>query len=63
MQNGTAIDINPLYNPYVTAKQISPASAKPYATRNNHKYQIDKNDALYKIFINHRLVLGWKLEV
>lgn len=54
--NGTAIDINPLYNPYVKQNCISPVSGKLYANRNiNNKYQIDKSDELYKIFIKH----GW----
>lgn len=53
---GTAIDINPLYNPYVTNNGISPVSGTLYADRNiDCKYQINQNDALYKIFINH----GW----
>lgn len=53
---GTAIDINPLYNPFVTNVRISPQSGAIYADRNiNCKYQISKNDELYKIFIKH----GW----
>ena len=56
MRSGTAIDINPLYNPYVANGSISPEAGKKYANRNlNNKYLIKKNDALYKIFINH----GW----
>lgn len=53
---GTAIDINPLYNPHVTNNSISPVSATPYANRNiDCKYQINKNDSIYQIFIKH----GW----
>lgn len=53
---GTAIDINPLYNPYVANGKVSPASAYVYADRSaNKEYQINKNDALYKIFIDK----GW----
>ena len=64
MLNGSAIDINPLYNPYITSKTVSPASATPYVDRSlNNEYMIDKNDALCKIFIKHRLDLGWKLEI
>lgn len=64
MLNGCAIDINPLYNPYITSKAVSPASATPYVDRSlDNEYMIDKNDVLYKIFIKHRLDLGWKLEI
>lgn len=59
---GLAIDINPLYNPYVVNGSISPVSGSLYADRSlNHQHQINKNDALYKIFTKHRLVLGWRL--
>jgi len=59
---GLAIDINPLYNPYIVNGSIYPASSALYANRGlKHKYQISKNDNLYKIFIKHRLVLGWRL--
>ncbi len=54
--NGTAIDVNPLYNPYVANNYVSPVSGMLYANRSiNNKHQINRNDALYKIFINH----GW----
>lgn len=56
MQIGTAIDINPLYNPCVTNTRITPVSGSIYADRNiNCIYQINKNDELYKIFIKY----GW----
>ena len=56
---GLAIDINPLYNPYVANGSISPVSGSLYADRNlKLKYQIKKNDDIYKIFTKHRLVLG-----
>lgn len=56
MQIGTAIDINPLYNPYVANGNISPSAGKMYANRTlNSKYQINKNDAVYNIFIKY----GW----
>ena len=54
--NGTAIDINPLYNPYVTKECISPEAGIKYADRSiNQEYQVNESDALYKIFIKH----GW----
>ena len=53
---GTAIDINPLYNPYIANGYVSPASASIYANRNLHSaYQINQNDELYKIFTKY----GW----
>lgn len=56
MQNGIAIDINPLYNPYVTKECISPIAGLEYANRSiNQKYQVNKNDELYKIFVKY----GW----
>jgi len=60
---GTAIDINPLYNPYVSNGKTSPASGFLYINRNSEsKHLIRKNDAIYKIFINHRLGLGRRLD-
>ena len=62
MPNGCAIDINPLYNPYVTKASTTPVNGAKYADRTlENKYKIDKNSDIYKIFIKHRLVLGWKL--
>ena len=53
---GCAIDINPLYNPYVSGNTISPASGSIYANRySSISYQINKDDRLYKLFISH----GW----
>lgn len=53
---GMAIDINPLYNPYIEGENISPASAVAYADRSlKQKYQISKNDDIYKIFAKY----GW----
>ncbi|MCI8654883.1 MAG: M15 family metallopeptidase [Clostridia bacterium] len=53
---GTAIDINPLYNPYITKNSISPTSGIAYVDRDlDCQYQIKKNDILYKIFKKH----GW----
>lgn len=62
MQNGTAIDINPLYNPYVTKNHISPVSGSIYADRSiKNEHQITKNSELYKIFTNHGWSWGRKL--
>lgn len=61
---GLAVDINPLYNPYVSYEEdgtqnISPASASAYADRSVHfPYKIDENDLCYKLFIQHGFTWG-----
>jgi len=63
---GMAIDINPLYNPYVRVRNgktiVEPASARPFATNREAlkkkntqgtKQIIDRNDLCYKLFIQH----------
>lgn len=55
---GRAIDINPLYNPYVRTKDgetlISPDNAAPYADRSaDFPHKIDRDDLCYKLFIQH----------
>lgn len=65
---GCAIDINPLYNPYVKRSKngvlhVSPASARPYADRSKKfAYKIDTTDLCYREFIRHGFVWGgaWK---
>ncbi len=53
---GRAVDINPLYNPYIVGDKVMPSNGKPYADRNkNFAYKIDENDRCYKIFRSH----GW----
>ena len=54
---GIAIDINPLYNPYIDGKRIEPANAVIYKDRNiNVKGIIKKGDTLYNAFIKR----GWQ---
>lgn len=61
---GLAVDMNPLYNPYVSYEQdgtlnISPASASAYADRSvSFPYKIDENDLCYKLFIQHGFTWG-----
>lgn len=60
---GHAVDINPLYNPYVktTGGQIyvAPSSALPYVDRTQKfPYMIIKNDICYQLFINHGFQWG-----
>ncbi len=60
---GASIDINPLYNPYISGKIISPANAKKYTDRNiNEKGVIKKEDDLYNAFIKRGWTWGgeWK---
>lgn len=69
--SGRAIDINPLYNPYVyhNAKGnlvVSPSKAKAYANRKaSFPYKIDKNDLCYREFIKHGFIWGgsWKRRI
>lgn len=65
---GLAIDINPLYNPYVKTRSngqqyIEPANAAPYADRSKHfHYKIDSADICCKLFKQHGFKWGgdWK---
>ncbi len=61
---GLAIDINPLYNPYITytkagEETVLPASAAAYADRSvSFPYKIDEDDLCYKLFIQHGFIWG-----
>lgn len=61
---GLAIDVNPLYNPYITyngdgSENVSPAAAVGYADRSvSFPYKIDENDLCYKLFIKHGFIWG-----
>jgi hypothetical protein len=60
---GVAIDINPIQNPYIKGKKISPASGTNYVNRK--KFQngmIIKNDVCYKAFKDRGWTWGgeWK---
>lgn len=61
---GMAIDINPLYNPYVKkGKQgqmiVYPATGKPFTDRScNFDYKIEKNDICYRLFIQRGFSWG-----
>lgn len=61
---GLAIDINPLYNPYITygkdgTMNVSPASGTDYADRTlSFPYKIDEDDLCYKLFIQHGFTWG-----
>lgn len=60
---GLAIDINPLYNPYVKTNGgktiVSPEEGRPYADRKkDFQYKIDENDPCYKEFVAHGFKWG-----
>lgn len=48
---GLAIDVNPLYNPYITDSGYEPSNAGDYLDRTQDTpYQIDANDLCYQLF-------------
>ncbi len=60
---GLAIDINPLYNPYVTGTgenvKVQPANAADYTDREGEfLYKIDHDDLCYQLFIEHGFTWG-----
>lgn len=61
---GLAVDINPLYNPYVTygkdgSQQVSPSAALNYADRTlSFPYKIDESDLCFKLFKEHGFTWG-----
>lgn len=63
---GMAIDINPLYNPFVRKSGVEPLSGKKYAynreSRKDIPMKIDRSDLCYKLFIKHGFRWGgaWK---
>lgn len=60
---GLAVDINPLYNPYITfrngKKNIEPANATEFEDRTkNFPYKITTDDLCYKIFTSNGFLWG-----
>ena len=61
---GLAIDINPLYNPYITynsdgSYNVYPENARDYVDRSKaFPYKIDENDLCYKLFTDHGFTWG-----
>ena len=54
---GLAVDINPLYNPYVRGSRVEPASGAAYADRTRTcPYYIRKGDACHAAFTRR----GWR---
>ena len=57
--HGLAVDINPLYNPYVTAAAVSPSGSGPYADRSSEFIsKIDHEDLAYRLFTEHGFIWG-----
>lgn len=65
---GMAVDLNPLYNPYVKRRKdgtivVSPEEGRPYVDRTaDFPYKITKSDLAYKLFKSHGFKWGgeWK---
>lgn len=60
---GLAVDINPLYNPYVSRSRgrlhVEPSKGRNYVDRRKQfPYKIDRNDLCYKLFIEHGFSWG-----
>lgn len=56
---GLAVDINPLYNPYVKGSVVSPSEGRPYADRSgDFPFKIDRDDLCYREFIAHGFTWG-----
>ena len=60
---GMAVDINPLYNPYVRTRNgrttVEPAAAAPYVDRSrNFRYKIERDDACCRAFLRHGFIWG-----
>ncbi len=60
---GLAVDINPLYNPYVKTVRgkldIEPAAGEPYTDRSkNFPYKIDHNDLAFRLFTEAGFIWG-----
>jgi len=56
---GLAVDINPLYNPYVSSQKLEPAAGAPYVDRaQDNPYFIDEEDLCYQLFTEHGFFWG-----
>lgn len=61
---GLAVDINPLYNPYITYNKdqtinVAPVAGEAYADRSSiFPYKIDENDLCYRLFKEHGFTWG-----
>jgi len=56
---GRAIDINPLYNPYITSSGYTPLNAGEYVDRSrDFPYKIDEKDLCCRLFTEHGFTWG-----
>ncbi len=60
---GLAIDVNPLYNPFVRSKNgillVQPENGKPYVDRKKYfRYQIRVGDPCHTLFLSHGFTWG-----
>ncbi len=58
---GLAVDVNTLYNPYVSKTKLEPAAAKEHAynrDKANNPYYINEDDLCYKLFTEHGFFWG-----
>lgn len=56
---GLAIDINPLYNPYVSGGYVQPATGAAYTDRSgDFPYKIDREDLCYQLFTERGFTWG-----
>lgn len=61
---GLAVDVNPLYNPYVKRRSngavfVQPANAQQYTDRQRKfGYKIERGDLCYRLFIEHGFAWG-----
>ncbi len=61
---GLAVDVNPLYNPYITYNRdhsinVAPAAGEEYADRSKaFPYKIDENDLCCRLFKEHGFTWG-----
>ena len=56
---GRAIDINPLYNPYVTSEGFTPYNAEEYLDRSkDFPYKIYSDDYCYELFTDYGFTWG-----
>ena len=62
--SGLAIDVNPLYNPYIRyakdgSQIIEPATGRAYVDRSKqYRYKIVKGDLLHRLFLKHGFTWG-----
>lgn len=64
---GVAVDINPLYNPYIKTIEsglyIAPAAGRAYMERDKtFDYKLEKDDPCYKLFIQNGFEWGGEWE-